>query len=385
MIALFEKEIEKLQSLKKYYLKRIEALEELIEKLNSDWGGDNILQYDYDGDEKISIIDLTIVSMAALGKLDNDERYDAENLTFNGKPLDLNNDGILNVLDVSTLSAKRSNEASKIGATISTYGNFDVSSYIENYYETNGDFPTLEQLQETYNNYINAPEEIIVDEITYNKTQPENPGEGYELVTTEQNGVTYYAWVELSNVVNGHEYVDLGLPSGTLWAKMNVGATSETDYGNYYKYGAGSEIFDWTTDFYQGRENPLSLDKDTAYQVWGNPWHMPTKEQCEELINNTTYEQLDVNGVTCGKFTAQNGNYIYIPAAGAADSYHNNYHDVGTYGQCWASTPRIDPERPNDYGAYNLYTDWSQGDINVNGITIGYPIRPVCTIETSQI
>ena len=67
----------------------------------------------------------------------------------------------------------------------------------------------------------------------------------------------------------GHAHVDLGLPSGTLWATMNVGATSETDYGNYYMYGMGSKTYDSTDTPYAGTEDPLAASADTAAQVWG--------------------------------------------------------------------------------------------------------------------
>ena len=93
-----------------------------------------------------------------------------------------------------------------------------------------------------------------------------------------------------SNSIDGHEYIDLGLPSGTLWATMNVGATSETDYGNYYMYGMGSKTYDSSDTSYTGKENPLDLTKDTARVVWGGRWHMPTTTQLYELIENTNYE-----------------------------------------------------------------------------------------------
>lgn len=75
---------------------------------------------------------------------------------------------------------------------------------------------------------------------------------------------------------NGHAYVDLGLPSGTLWATMNVGASSETGSGDYYMYGKGSSIYNSSDTTYAGTENPLSLSVDTARQVWGGDWHTPT-------------------------------------------------------------------------------------------------------------
>lgn len=113
------------------------------------------------------------------------------------------------------------------------------------------------------------------------------------------------------------EFVDLGLPSGTLWAKCNIGATVETDYGNYYKYGAGTAQY--PDGAYTGTEDPLPAENDTATLTLGAPWHMPTKEQMQELIDNTTYTwetNFKGSGVNGGKFTAANGNYVFFPAAG---------------------------------------------------------------------
>ena len=77
---------------------------------------------------------------------------------------------------------------------------------------------------------------------------------------------------------NNNSYIDLGLPSGTLWATMNVGASSETDYGNYYMYGKGIIQYSTSNTTYYGTEEPLSLFVDTARQVMGGDWRMPTKE-----------------------------------------------------------------------------------------------------------
>lgn len=120
---------------------------------------------------------------------------------------------------------------------------------------------------------------------------------------------------------NGYEYVDLGLPSGTLWATMNVGATSVTDYGNYYMYGMGSKTYDNNDTPYAGREDPLSSNRDTASVVWGGSWHMPTKTQVQELIDNTTYQwaqDYQGSGINGGLFTAQNGKSVFFPFCGNA-------------------------------------------------------------------
>ena len=136
------------------------------------------------------------------------------------------------------------------------------------------------------------------------------------------------------------EFVDLGLPSGTLWARCNVGATVETVYGNYYKYGNGASQYDSSQEDYEGTEEPLDPSKDTATQVLGDMWCMPTISQVDELIDNTTYSwetNFKDSGVNGAKFTAQNGNYIFIPAAG---TYWNGKRSgAGTDCEIWTSTP----------------------------------------------
>ena len=148
----------------------------------------------------------------------------------------------------------------------------------------------------------------------------------------DQNDVHYNPYVD---PYNGHEYVDLGLPSGTKWATMNVGATTETDYGNYYMYGMGSKTYDSTDTPYAGTESPLATSADTAAQVWGGDWHMPTKAQFEELIANTTYQWItnyQGSGVNGYVFTSTNSNYIFIPCLGSSG--------YGTMmAQSWTSTP----------------------------------------------
>ena len=140
----------------------------------------------------------------------------------------------------------------------------------------------------------------------------------------------------------GHAFVDLGLPSGTKWATMNVGANSMTDYGNYYQYGKGADDYFVTSgqSDYSGIENPLATSADTAAQVWGGNWHMPTSAQCQELINNTTYSwetNFNGSGINGGKFTAQNGNYIFFPANG--QYWSGKLFDDTLIGSCLTSTP----------------------------------------------
>lgn len=109
---------------------------------------------------------------------------------------------------------------------------------------------------------------------------------------------------------NGHKYIDLGLPSGTLWAKMNIGASTETDTGLYFAWGetqgyAASQVgtnkqfsqsdYRWTNDNgstmskYNATDKltNLELTDDAAAVNWGSGWHMPTRGRCFELFQNT--------------------------------------------------------------------------------------------------
>lgn len=162
---------------------------------------------------------------------------------------------------------------------------------------------------------------------------------------TVDNNTVHYNPSSPTPPTPSYESVDLGLPSGTLWAKYNVGATSETEYGNYYQYGKGADDYSVTSgqSYYEGEEDPLATSADTAAQEWGGSWHIPTSAQCQELVDNTAYsweEDFNGSGINGGKFTAQNGNYIFLPAAGYYDMEGMN--ELGNYAAYWSSTPYID-------------------------------------------
>lgn len=164
-----------------------------------------------------------------------------------------------------------------------------------------------------------------------------------------------------------YEFVDLGLPSGTLWAKCNVGATVETGYGNYYKYGKGAEQYNSVQADYTGTETPLDPTKDTATVVMGAPWHMPTKAQLDELVANTTFSwetNFNGSGINGGKYTAANGNYVFFPAAGIWDA--GSRYEAGSYGYYWSSSAL------NSSGAYDIF--FSIGSKGVRGENRKYGI-----------
>jgi len=172
----------------------------------------------------------------------------------------------------------------------------------------------------------------------------------------------------------GHDYVDLGLPSGTKWATMNVGASSETDYGNYYQYGKGAAQYAATSgdSNYSGTEDPLDSSVDTAVQVWGGSWHMPTRAQMQELTANTTYQWVTDykgSGINGGTFTATNGAVLFIPAAGFWNNGSQN--NVGNNGFYWGSSPN------GSNGACSLYFGNGIKGVYNDFRELGYSVRPV--------
>ena len=157
-----------------------------------------------------------------------------------------------------------------------------------------------------------------------------------------------------------HEYVDLGLPSGTLWATCNVGADNPEDYGDYFAWGETQpkSVYNWSTYQYcMGSNNTLTKycnksiygyngftdnlttllpEDDAAAANWGGNWRMPTKEEFQELYNNTTVTWTQQNGVNGRLFTASNGNSLFLPAAG--DRWDDELHNAGYVGLYWSSS-----------------------------------------------
>lgn len=139
---------------------------------------------------------------------------------------------------------------------------------------------------------------------------------------------------------HGYEYVDLALPSGTLWASCNVGAERETDCGEYYQYGYGRLKCSETMDFSEANKIIFDSTKDTATEVMGGVWHTPRIEQFTELIEETTHKLVEKCGIRGFEFCGQNGSKIFLPFTsyvrvddGGIES--SIEHEVGYY---WSST-----------------------------------------------
>ena len=206
---------------------------------------------------------------------------------------------------------------------------------------------------------------------------------------------------------DNHGYVDLGLPSGLLWATCNIGAVSPEDYGDFFAWGETQPktIYNWNTYQYcNGSENTLTKycndstygyngftdnlitllpENDAATANWGTDWRMPTQEEWQELLDNTTCTWTTQNGVNGKLFTATNGNTLFLPAAGYHTGY--NFYYANNNGYYWLSSLNIDyPAR-----AWSLNFVSTNYNFNFRARYMGQSVRAVrpnhpntsCSIE----
>ena len=201
---------------------------------------------------------------------------------------------------------------------------------------------------------------------------------------------------EGNGTIAGHEYVDLGLPSGTLWATCNVGADSPVGYGNYYTWGetAAKSTYDWsnykwcngnyynltkynTKSSYGIVDNKMVLDpEDDAARVnWGGDWRMPTSDDFKELCDNTYNQWIEENGVKGWKFTSKinSGKHIFLPAAGSRFDYQ--IYDKDSNGLYWSSSLNSSEHDKAYYLSFGSSTDANPQ--NFDGRGGGCPVRPV--------
>lgn len=179
----------------------------------------------------------------------------------------------------------------------------------------------------------------------------------------------------ISGSYKGHDYVDLGLPSGTLWATCNVGATTPEDYGDYfawgetepkevyesdnYKYnkysGEKFHIAQYITTKYTNSDGltVLESDDDAVVVNWGKGWRTPTVEEWDELYKNTTNIWATKNHVNGRLFTASNGNSLFLPACGNISDKARFYGINGSY---WTATQSV----YNFNLAIYFFFDWEE-------------------------
>lgn len=222
-------------------------------------------------------------------------------------------------------------------------------------------------------------------------------------ITVTENLTLYAQWKALKGELNGHEWVDLGLPSGTLWATTNVGADTPEAYGDYFAWGetsSKSTIYDWTTYKY-ANGGRLSLTKycnassygdngftdnlttleasdDAATANWGGAWRMPTKAEMKELKDNCTVTWTTQNGINGRLFTGPNGNSLFLPAADKKQG--NEIVGTGSYGNYWSSSLNA-PYEP-DFSWCLSFNFYSEGcSMHATSRCLGFSVRPVCSVS----
>ena len=193
--------------------------------------------------------------------------------------------------------------------------------------------------------------------------------ENQEVVLSFRSGST--------GILNGHEWVDLGLPSGTLWATCNVGANTSETYGNYFAWGETTTKSSFSESNYTYIDDPTILppSADAATVNWGDGWRMPTKEMANELINNSTVTRAVRNGISGWLVTGSNGNSIFLPAAG---SYING--DPWYHGLYWTSS--IYTNNRTNAWYFQLFDDGTYIEMYHIERYDGLSVRPVCGIDT---
>jgi hypothetical protein len=225
-------------------------------------------------------------------------------------------------------------------------------------------------------------------------------GDATFAATSDVDGDGYITTADITAIYNilignapssYHEYVDLGLPSGTLWATMNVGANTPEEYGDYFAWGETTpkDVYDWSTykwcmgsfntltkycdnsDYgYNGftdGKTELDPEDDAATANWGPEWRMPSKYQIQELLDNCTTEWTTLNGVAGRLFTSNiNGVSLFMPNAGYRWDSELEY--AGSGGNYWSHT-LYGSDLNGLFGAYDLWFysgDWSNFWYNGN-------------------
>ena len=212
----------------------------------------------------------------------------------------------------------------------------------------------------------------------------------------DKNHVLLYCDTIKVSINYGIDWVDLGLPSGLLWAPHNLGALSPEDYGDYFAwaetqpkmicnwgtytyccYGVYDQLTKYCNNSGFGCDDfvdtlvRLQSGDDAATTNWRGGARTPTKEEWDELLNNTTSQWTTENGVAGLRLTASNGQSIFLPAAG----YRTDaiVDDVGIHGMYWASSMlSVYP-----YNAWYMYFDANYKRMHNDYRSNGHVVRPV--------
>ena len=177
--------------------------------------------------------------------------------------------------------------------------------------------------------------------------------------------------------------VDLGLPSGTLWGDRNIGAQKESDFGDFYSWGEIVTKKDYSINTYSVETKPrfqiTSAEHDAAKAILGDEWSLPTEAQFQELIDSCDWKWTTKNGHLGFEITRNNGNKLFLPAAGWKCSPTIEHRDV--YGYYWTSerTPG-----DNRFARHLLFPKNEKGIVGNGNMYYGRSIRAVYSSRNSH-
>ena len=180
--------------------------------------------------------------------------------------------------------------------------------------------------------------------------------------------------------VNGHEWIDLGLPSGTRWATCNIDASQPHLPGGLYAWGEKAT----KTTYVQENSKTHGKDMedisgnatyDVATAKWGKGWRMPTKEEFEELVEYCSFPHYEKQNGRYGQlFTNQlNGRTLFLPTTGSKE-LGSTHREANTCGLYWTSTPHQDAYKN---GAHQYHYGAALGEMGVGLRSTGYAVRAV--------
>lgn len=241
-------------------------------------------------------------------------------------------------------------------SNIQYYTSLDLST---GNFTTESDSEILQVQSDGYTPYIygifsnsSSIVQIAVGDISYSRTLASTKLSLGESGFFDIPSSSYlYGWIQDSGTINGYEYVNLGLKSGTLWATCNIGASSPEEFGDFYSWGEIEEkdYYDWNTYIYCNGtyDTAYNLGRDiagTQYDVacvkWGGTWRMPSILQFIELYNNCTWTWTTRNGIFGYIVEGPNSNTIFLPAADHQflDNNHFDTNEDYTGGDYWSSS-----------------------------------------------
>lgn len=156
----------------------------------------------------------------------------------------------------------------------------------------------------------------------------------------------------LTGEINGHQYVDMGLPSGTLWAATNIGATENSSRGDFFAWGEVEpkiSFFEENYKFVYGKTTEKMLKSsnvhviktffDAASTQWGEEWETPSTSQFSELLHVCKHYTTKIDDVPGMLFISPNGNTLFFPYHGG--KYKNESKEDGTTGYFWTRESEI--------------------------------------------